>query len=47
MIYKFHIGKKGSGALSGKMLLVMIIENYRIDAYVKVIFFPTRLGKGL
>ena len=33
----FNIGKRiiGSGALSGKMLLVRIVENNKIDAYFR------------
>ncbi len=34
----------GSGALSGKMMLVRIIENNRIDAYFMSCY---RLSKGL
>ncbi len=33
--YNFVIKTLGSGALSGKMLLVRIIENNKIDAYFR------------
>ncbi len=43
----------GSGALSGKMLLVSIVENHKIDDYLDQVrlskgqLFPAGLGKGL
>ena len=41
-IYLYHPSwKKGSGALSGKMLLVWIVENNKIDDY----FREVRLSK--
>ncbi len=45
--------KTGSGALPGKLLLVRIIENHNLDAYLGQIrlskgqLCPAGLGKGL
>ncbi len=35
-VFAIRIIKKGSGALSGKMLLVRIVENNTTDAYFRL-----------
>ncbi len=52
--YQFPVYKvMGSGALSGKMLLVSIVENNKIDAYLGLVWLskgwlcPARVRKGI